>query len=286
MDQPELLLAAFAIAGLTYFLAGLMMTLQKEEWVAWGQIMRWDSIVAMVAIGSVSAIQLLIGFVQELIVKSGGSALIQPNQAFLAITGQLLAIDAVLVTIVGLVSALPSLSGFAIVLGHMFGPAISIVTSAIIFWTLIQIIGQIITVLFLTLFSIGLLLWSIPFRIGRAAGSSIIALSIVLFVGLPLAAPIGIWIQGYIITSDDVGELTRKSQILENTSILDPSYLTKYLFVNITDLVARVVGSVVVALLVFPMLYMTLLGIITKALANLIGGSTRLTSFRRIGLGG
>lgn len=286
MEQPELLLAAFALAGLTYYLAGLMMALPKEEWVAWGHVMRNDSIIAMFAIGSVSAIQLLIGFVQQMIIQSGGSDLISSNQAYLAIMAQLVAIDTAMITVVGFVSVMPTLAGFAIILGHMFGPAVFTVTSAIIFWTMIQIIGQIITVLFLTLFSIGLLLWSMPFQIGKAAGSSIIAVSIVLFVGLPLAAPIAVWLQGYIITSDDISELTRRSEILENADLLDPDYLTKYLFVNISDLVARVVGSVVVALLVFPFLYMTLLGIFAKAIANLIGGSSRLTSFRRFGLSG
>lgn len=286
MEQPELLLAAFALAGLTYYLAGLMMSLPKQEWAAWGHLMRSDSIIAMVAIGSVSAIQLLIGYVQKIIMDSGGSGLVQPNQAFLAIMSQLAAIDVALIAIVGFVSVLPSMSGFATVLGSMFGPAISVVTSAMILWTLIQMIGQIITVLFLTLFSIGLLLWSMPFRIGRAAGSSIIALSIVLFVGLPLAGPIAIWLQGYIITSDDISSLTRNSEILKNADILDPDYLSKYLFVNITDILARVVGSVVVALLVFPVLYMALLGIFVTAIANLIGGSSKLASLGRFGLNG
>ena len=286
MEQPELLLAAFALAGLTYYLAGLMMTLPKQEWASWGHLMRSDSIIAMVAIGSVSAIQLLIGYVQKIIMDSGGSGLVQPNQAFLAITSQLAAIDVALIAIVGFVSILPSMSGLASVLGNMFGPAISVVTSAMILWTLIQMIGQIITVMFLTLFSIGLLLWSMPFRIGRTAGSSIIALSVVLFVGLPLAGPIAIWIQGYIITSDDISSLTRNSEILKNADLLDPDYLSKYLFVNITDILARVVGSMVVALLVFPVLYMALLGIFTTAIANLIGGSSKLASIGRFGLNG
>ena len=70
MQQPEILLIALSLAGLSYFLAGLMMNLQKKELVVWGVIMRNDSIIAMIAVGVVGSIKVLMDYVQRLVVES------------------------------------------------------------------------------------------------------------------------------------------------------------------------------------------------------------------------
>lgn len=285
MEQTEILLVAFALAGLTYYLAGLMMTLPKEEWVAWGSIMRNDSIIAMVAIGSVSAIQILLEFVQNMVSESAGSALISPNQAIAGILAQLITLDALLVGIVAIVSAVPVLAGFSIVLGHITGPAISTVTGSILLWTSVQILTQIIPTLFLTLFSIGLVMWSMPFRIGRQAGSTMMALSMVLFIGLPLAAPSAVWLQNQVINSGEMDQLIQTIQSLD-PKILSPHFATDLITKKLAEYLTRVIGGIIVAFIVFPILYFALLGLFTKAIANLIGGSANLISFRRLGLRG
>jgi hypothetical protein len=276
--ESEILLVAFALSGLTFFISPLMMTLQKKELVAWGMILRNDSIIAMIAIGSVSSIQLLLEFVQKLITESAGSSFLTPDASYAIIMAQLVGIDAALIAIVGLVSAVPTLQGFSILLGNMLGPAISTVTSSIILWTVLQVMSKIVPVLFLTLFSVGLVLWSVPFRIGRQAGSSIISLAMVLFVGLPIAAPAAIWIENYVMTSSDLNGLTNSASNL-HTNILDPNFLSNLIVTNLVGLIARVLSGLVISLIIFPVLFLALLGIFTRSIASLFGGSSSLISF-------
>lgn len=284
MEQPEFLLVAFALSGLTYYLAGLMMTLPKEEWVRWGFVMRNDSIIAMIAIGSVSAVQILLEYVQNLISESAGSSLILPNQAMGAIMGQLIALDAALVGIVAVISAVPFLAGFSIILGHITGPAISAVTGAILLWSTVQILTQLIPTIFLTLFSVGLVLWSIPFRLGRNAGAGLMAIAMVLFIGLPLMAPVAVWVQDQVIHSNEFDELIKTSKAFD--ADIGPNYVADVLIKKLAEQLTRVVGGIIVAFIVFPVLYLALLGAFTKAIASLIGGGGRSISIKGLGLHG
>jgi len=271
MEQPEILLVAFSAAVLTYFLSPLMMTIPKVEIAKWGAVMRNDSIISMIAIGSVSSIQLLLEFVQKTVADMTGSSVASSGHAFTVILSQLIVIDTALVAIVGILSTTPALQGIGIVMGHVLGPAISSVTGSIILWTTLQMVGNVIPVLFLTMFSIGLCLWSMPFRIGRKTGSYIMALSMVFFVGLPIAAPIALWLQGYLFTSSDLDGLSGISKT-KPEKLLDPDFLRSFIIGKITEMVARVVGGVVIALIMFPALYIGLLFVMARSLASVIGG--------------
>ncbi|NIP61290.1 MAG: hypothetical protein GWN01_10315 [Nitrosopumilaceae archaeon] len=270
MQQPEILLISFSLAGLSYFLSGPMMMLQKKELVAWGIILRNDSIIAMVAVGVVASIKLLVDFVQGLIVDSAGSALKSNPQAFAEVMSQLVIIDTALITIVGFVSAAPQLQGFGILLGNMMGPAVSAVTTSIFIWTALQTMSNVMPTLFLTIFSISLVLWSIPFRVGRQAGAFGMALSMVLYVGLPLAAPAAIWVETYVLTSDDLNNLTGLADKVK-LNILDPNFFTKFIITHLTEVLARLVSAIMVALIAFPLAYLGFLGLVTTSLASLLG---------------
>jgi len=271
MEQPEILLVAFSVAVLTYFLSPLMMTIPKVEIAKWGAIMRNDSIISMIAIGSVSSIQLLLEFVQKMMADMTGSSTVNSSHAFATILSQLVVIDTALVGIVGILSTVPALQGIGIVMGHVLGPAISSVTGSIILWTTLQMVGNIMPVLFLTMFSIGLCLFSIPFRLGRKSGAFTIALSMVFFVGLPMAAPIALWLEGYLFTSSDLDGLSGISKT-KPEKLLDLDFLRNFLIGKITEVVARIVGGVVIALIVFPTLYIGLLFVMARSLASVIGG--------------
>lgn len=273
MEQSDLLVVAFSLAGLTYFLSPLMMNFHKKEFVAWGITLRNDALIAMVGIGAVSAIRLLLEFVQKLVAESAGSSLTTSNVAYSAVMGQLVGIEIALVSIMAIITPIPVLQGFSIMLGHVLGPAVSSVTGSIILWLVLQSLSNVIPTLFLTLFSTGLVLWSIPFRIGRGAGSHLMALSMVLFIGLPLVAPISIWVEGYVLTSTDLNNLTGLPSTIP-TNHLDPSFLSNFLITNIAELIARVIAGVAIALIVFPAMYLALLGIFTGGIARLIGGSS------------
>ena len=273
MEQSDSLVIAFSLATLTYFLSPVMMNFHKKEFVAWGIILRNDALVAMVAIGSVSLIRLLLEFVQQLITQSAGSSLTTSGAAYTEVMAQLTGIEVALVAVMTVVSAipLPSLQGIVIILGHVLGPAISASTGAIILWVVLQSLSNIMPALFLTMFSSGLVLWSIPFRVGRGVGSYLMALAMVLFVGLQLAAPAAIWLENYVLTSSDLNDL---SGLADRIPKNNPIPLGNFIAVNIVELVSRVVAGMIVALIVFPALFLAMLGVFTRAIANLIGGSS------------
>lgn len=272
MEQSDALVVAFSLASLTYFLSPLMMNLHKKEWVAWGILLRSDALIAMISIGAVSATQLLLGFVQQLVAESSGFSLVSSGVAYAEIMAQLTAIEVAFVSIMAVTSVLPTMQGFSIIIGYVLGPAISATTGAIILWVILQSLSNVIPTLFLTLFSTGLLLWSIPFRIGRGAGSHLMALSMVLFIGLPLTAPSALWIENYILTSSDLDNLTGLSNTIP-TNHFDPSFLSSFLTANLADIIARVIAGTTIALVIFPALFLGMLGIFARSVAGLIGGS-------------
>ena len=80
-------------------------------------------------------------------------------------------------------------------------------------------------------------------------------------------------------------------QLIKTIQSLDPKILSSHfatdlIIKKLAEHLTRVIGGIIVAFIVFPILYFALLGLFTKAIANLIGGSSNLISFRRLGLHG
>lgn len=146
MEQSEALVVAFSLASLTYFLSPLMMNLHKKEWVAWGIVLRNDSMIAMVAIGAVSFIQILLHFVQQLIVDSSGASLTSSSIAYSEVMAQLTAIEIAFVSIMAVTSVLPTMQGLSIIIGYVLGPAISATTGSIILWVMLQSLSNVMPV--------------------------------------------------------------------------------------------------------------------------------------------
>ncbi len=282
MQQPEILVVAFALSGLTYYLAGLMMTMPKEEWVAWGYLMRNDSIIGMIAVGSISAIHMLLLFVQNMVSESAGG-LQNPDLAYEQIMAQLILFDSALVVLYSFASGVPFLAGFTSILQH----PIQVLTGSIIIWTVLHMANQFIPIIFLMLFSAGLALWSVPFRIGRSAGASLMALSMVLFVGLPLIAPIAIWLEYEILDEDALRDIAEKADSLkvDDGTNEEQNFLVTF-FMDITKGIAQTIGAIIISLIIFPVMYLALLGLIAKGVSHVIGGSGKTISLGRFGLNG
>lgn len=105
--------------------------------------------------------------------------------------------------------------------------------------------------------AIGILLMSLPFRVGRAAGASMIAASIVFYSGLP-----------YMPNFLSALNINIASNI-STLSTSNPSDL-------ITYLATAVVPTLISATIVGPLIYMGILAALSIGLGNAIGGSTRL----------
>lgn len=105
--------------------------------------------------------------------------------------------------------------------------------------------------------AIGILLMSLPFRVGRAAGASLIAASIVFYSGLP-------YLPNFLSALD--------MNIAGNFSALlpsNPSDLLQYL-------ATAVVPTLISATILGPLIYLGILAGLSIGLGNAIGGSSRL----------
>jgi hypothetical protein len=80
------------------------------------------------------------------------------------------------------------------------------------------------------------------------------------------------------MTSSDLSGLTNSASNL-HANILDPNFLSNLIVTNLIGLIARVLSGLVISLIIFPVLFLALLGIFTRSIASLFGGSSSLISF-------
>jgi hypothetical protein len=261
---------AFALSLVTYFLAPLMRSIPKDEIAGWAIVLRNDALISMIAIGSVSALQALMKYVSA-IVTSGlpPSFTSNPTDAYLVILTQLGTIDGVLVLLIGAVSAIPLLSGVGVLLGNMLGSLAMFVTNSIVLWSIIQLLSNTLQTLFLTFWGLGLIAWSMPYRIGRTLGSHILASMMVLSIGLPLAAPAALWVEQQLATHAIQKEFENFAGRLTSNPLLILKLMS-----HLTMLVGKLIASVLIALLIFPLIYLSALGFLIRGLATLMGGSS------------
>lgn len=265
----SLLGIAHGLASLTYVCGVLMQTLPvpKSEWKAWGPSMLWDAVISEIAIGTISTVQLLVSAISNILGTSFGGPFISLALSFTSIISQLVVIDATLLFLISLVSSTVVLGPIAEILAKMLGPLATWVTIAIIIWSIIYIIISFFPSLWLTIYSVGVCFFAIPFRIGRGLATNLMALAIVLAIGLPPMPSIALWIEGYIGYQTFLGQL----QAALNQVQTNP--LAIFQLSSMPSLIGNIGASVAIALILFPLAYLFMLSIIARSLAHLLGGS-------------
>ncbi len=180
MEESDLILLAMALSVLGYNIGILLMMLP----LPFSGIKRWaptlmkDSIFSLVMIVSVYTIVEVIGYFQELLGVSWSDF----RNWLLLRTGSLLALKTALTGIILLSSKF--LSG--IVAAAIFEPIIKALNYSLTILYSIMGLGLLIKNYFIKILILGIVLFSVPFRFARGAGSYLIAFAIVFPVGLPL----------------------------------------------------------------------------------------------------
>lgn len=128
--------------------------------------------------------------------------------------------------------------------------------SDIIFLTQFLIdLGIFIQATYMLLISIGILLLSLPFRMGKGIGGTLIASTMIFYVGLPYLP----------VFVNNIASLLPQVE-LQSLSVTELNYLT--------ETIIGVVPSLIISYIILPIIYLSILAGLSLGLGNAIGGSS------------
>jgi len=262
---------AYSLPFLTYVSGVFIQTLPipKRDWKAWGPILMWDALLAELALGTLSAVQLAVTAISDLIGTTFAGPFTSPTASFALIMSQLVALDSAIFLLISAVSVTVVLGPVAEILARMLGPCASWVTGAITLWSMIILVINLFPKIWLSLYTLGICFFAVPFRIGRNLASYLMSSSIVLAIGLPPMPHFAIWLESYIGFQ---GSVKPFQDIL--AQIQTNPLLIVQLIATIPSALGNLMASVVIALIIFPLVYLFMLTAIARGLAKLIGGSS------------
>ena len=178
MDQ--FLILAYSLAILTYYLGVLIYALPIPWWgiKKWAPTLIYDALAASILIFMFSSIIEVVNYL--------GSILNVDWQLYFEwITGRIAILGSFISTLMTF-SMMLSSAGMKALSTASLGPIISLATYTLIVLEILFILGLIFQQFFAKILVIGVLLYSVPFRVTRGAGASLIAMSIMFSLALPL----------------------------------------------------------------------------------------------------
>lgn len=227
-----------------------------------------DSVISLFALGSVSLVQILVHWVSDMVNQSIGSPFNNPSAAMATILSQLTMLDTALLLLISAVSAMVVLAPVASALSSMFSQALALITTAIVLWLIIQWILIVLPGVWVTAYTLGIVFFAIPFRIGRRLGTLLMAFSITLAIGLPLMPSMAIWLEGNFGYENSLRPLQDLlSQVQQN-----PLAIVK-LIATLPSILGNLLVAMVIALVIFPFAYIFILSVLARSLSNVLGGA-------------
>lgn len=178
MDQY--LILAYSLAVLTYYFGVLIYVLPIPWWgiKKWAPTLIYDAFVVSVLVFSFTAIIEAINYL--------GGILNIDWQAYFNWIGNRIAMLGSFITFIITLSLIASHIGAKALSSAVLGPIASISTYTLIVLEIFFILGLIFKEYFSKILIFGILLYAIPFRIARSAGATLIAMSIIFTIALPL----------------------------------------------------------------------------------------------------
>ena len=174
-----ILTIAFYLSVLTYYIGVLILAL-PIPWYGikkWGPILIVDGIKSAILVFSFNIIILSVAYISEVI----GINWYNFNAWIVGKISELVLLYTFLFSLQTVASKV--ISGIT---GIFTSPLLSLITYSIILLETFLIVGAVVYSYCSKFIAIGILLHNIPFRISRAAGSTLIAFAIIYFIGLPL----------------------------------------------------------------------------------------------------
>jgi len=249
--------------------------LPRPEWKAYGPTLMWDATVSLFAISSLSAVQVLMSWLSSMLNETFPGPFSSSTASFALITSQLVLVDTTLLLIVAGVSSTVVLEPVGEVLARMFGPAISGVTTAIILWSIIQIVISLFPRVWLWSYVLGVSFYALPFRLGRRLGAYLMTSSIVIAVALPILPSLALAFQGLIGYEGAFRNLADLASQITTKPLAVPTIIA-----SLPQVLGTMIAALVISLIVFPVAYLFALSLLARSAASLIGGSSPMsTSF-------
>ncbi len=208
-DTYDVLVVAYYLAFLTFYTGVLIYALP----IPWRGLKSWaprligDSLFAVVLI---SSYLVLVKSTDYLLGILGGSW-----DAFWSWVSSALAFVTTAKTLViSLLAAAKSVNA-SWILSSITWPIDRVINLVIIVVATLSGLGWLVTTYRDLFIALGIVLMSIPLRIGRGAGAWLIAFSIVFYVGLPLLPTFSAWLAEAPSSSEDLGFTIAKARILD-----------------------------------------------------------------------
>jgi len=262
---------SYGLSALTWSLGILVQTMPvpRKEIRVWGPCLMMDSVVSLFALGSVNLVQILMRWVSEMVSQSIGSPFNNPSIAMATVLSQLTMLDTALLLLISAVSVTVVLAPVASALSSMFSHALTWVTTAIVLWLIAQWIITLLPEVWVAAYTLGIVFFAIPFRIGRKLGTLLMASSIVLAIGFPLMPFMAIWLEGNFAYENSLRPLQDLlSQVRRN-----PLAIVE-LIATLPSILGNLLVAVIISLVIFPFAYIFVLSVLTKSLSNVLGGAT------------
>ena len=277
--QGELLAVGHSLAALLYVLGVLVQTLPipYASIKAHGPQLMKDGIISEIAILSVSFVTLIVSWISQMF-STAVQMPVSPDAAFGIIIAQLTAIEIPILLLIGFVSSTVILAPLAFAISSVTSSILTFVTVALIIWLIVKAISGIIISSWLSFYIFGLVMFALPFRIGRSFGAMLMAASIVAVIMVPIMPSVAVWLQGSIGYNTALAPIDNTvSKIKNNPNPL----LVVRLITQIPEMIGNLMVSVVVSLILFPFAYMFVISMISQSVARLLGGSsgTSVSSF-------
>lgn len=265
----ELLALGHSLAWFTYVLGVLFQTLPlpRRSLKAWGPTLMVDAVIAELALASVGLVESLVSWISQTIQTALGSPL-NPTASFVLILTELASMDAALISILVLISSVPELGLIASTVNNLLNPALTVVTSAIILWIILQFLASFLPSIWFTTYVLGLVFYALPFRIGRRLGSYLLSSSIVLTIAIPLMPSLAMSLQnllGYKLLIQPLQDGLSSLQA-------NPFEIFNMAF-TLATAIPRIIAAVVISLTIFPPIFLFMLSTLIRGLANAIGGA-------------
>ncbi|MEM2567220.1 MAG: hypothetical protein QXS01_04325 [Candidatus Bathyarchaeia archaeon] len=259
----QLLALALAFAGMNAALSyALWVSPLPKNWKVHAYHLYSDAITINILVFSVSLVQILVSSLAKILSVNLTGPMQVPTLSFTAIMAQL---GSLLGGILAVMAVCAS-AGLGSV-SSMLGLAGNVVTGSMMLWSIIFLAINLILKFWILLYVVGIVFYSVPFRLTRKIGSTLMASSCVLVVGLPLLPDFALMLEWTIGFQPVFESFMSRIQKLDILTLLPP-----YGFNDIISAVFQMLSGLFIALIIFPMIYLWILSKVTRRLSELIGG--------------
>ena len=262
----ELLALALALAGMNAALSYILwVSPLPRHWKVHAYHLYSDAITINILVFSVNLVQILVNSLAKILSVNLTGPMQVPTLSFTVIMVQLGSLLGGILTIMMICAS----AGFESV-GRLMELAGNIVTGSMMFWSIIFLAINLILKFWVLIYVIGIVFYSVPFRLTRKVGSTLMSSSCILVIGLPLLPDFALLLEWSIGFQPVLENFLTK---IQNPDIL--TFLPAYWHLEISKAIAQILGSLVIALIIFPIVYIWILSRIIRRVSELIGGYSR-----------